>query len=235
MKQITEGAQTVWLDPELLVENPWQSFDPEHWRQQGRIIGSAQGRGTTWFVQLETLQVALRHYRRGGLFGKLVSDHYLFTGIKNSRSYQEFVLLQWLAANDVAVPKPVAARVIRSGVTYTADLISEKIPNARDLVSLLRDRTLPDSVFHLIGREIRKMHNAQVNHTDLNIHNILVDDQQKVWLIDFDKCRKQSGEQWKSQNLSRLERSFRKEMAKHPLHFELDQLEVIQQSYQEIS
>lgn len=32
-----------------------------------------------------------------------------------------------------------------------------------------------------------KMHIASVNHTDLNIHNILIDDQGKVWAIDFDK------------------------------------------------
>ncbi len=38
------------------------------------------------------------------------------------------------------------------------------------------------------------MHDAQVNHTDLNIQNILIDEQEKVWFIVFDKCYVQIGD-----------------------------------------
>ena len=61
------------------------------------------------------------------------------------------------------------------------------------------------------------MHQAQVNHTDLNIHNILLDKQGKVWLIDFDKCYVQAGESWKNSNLQRLLRSFNKELNKRQI------------------
>lgn len=63
------------------------------------------------------------------------------------------------------------------------------------------------------------MHNAGVNHTDLNIHNILIDDKDKVWIIDFDKCRKQEHGDWKKQNLERLLRSFKKELLKRQIHW----------------
>jgi 3-deoxy-D-manno-octulosonic acid kinase len=198
----------------LLKEDPKRVFDAEFWQNAGKVIGSAQGRGTTWFVQTETIEAALRHYRRGGLFGKLVEDSYLFSSWEKTRSYQEFQLLNTLIEAGVNVPRPIAARTVKSGVTYKADLLSEKITNARDLVSILMERPLPEEMYQKVGLEIRKMHDVQVNHTDLNIHNILIDEHDKVWIIDFDKCYQQSGEYWKKGNLDRLKRSFLKEVGK---------------------
>ena len=196
-----------------------EAFDIDYWHQQEKVIGSATGRGITWFVELETLDAALRHYRRGGLFGKLISDSYLFTGLQNTRSYQEFELLATLSNQGVNVPRPIAARVVKHGFTYKADLLSEKIPNARDLVAILKEKSLSKEMYQKIGQEIRKMHAAQVNHTDLNIHNILIDSDEKVWIIDFDKCFQQSGESWKQSNWERLKRSFMKEQKKCQIHW----------------
>ena len=165
MKTVQLDNQTIWYDETLLKEDPQQVFDAEFWQNAGKVIGSAQGRGTTWFVQTETIEAALRHYRRGGLFGKLVEDSYLFSSWGKTRSYQEFQLLNTLIEAGVNVPRPIAARTVKSGVTYKADLLSEKIPNARDLVSILMERPLPAEMYQKIGLEIRKMHDAQVNHT----------------------------------------------------------------------
>lgn len=217
MKTLQFDNQTIWYDEALLKEDPKQVFNPDFWQKNGKVIGSAQGRGTTWFVQTETIEAALRHYRRGGLFGKLVEDSYRFSGWDQTRSYQELQLLNVLIAAGVNVPKPIAARAVKSGFTYKADLLSEKIPNARDIVSILIEKSLPASMYKKIGQEIKKMHDAQVNHTDLNIHNILIDDQNKVWIIDFDKCFQQSGEDWKQSNLDRLKRSFEKEVVKRSI------------------
>ncbi|EKM02107.1 3-deoxy-D-manno-octulosonic acid kinase [Vibrio cholerae HC-55B2] len=178
---------------------------------------------------MQQTQGALRHYRRGGLFGKLVADSYGFTGWEKTRSYQEFMLLNHLRDAGVNVPCPIAARVQKHGLLYKADLLSEKVPNARDLVSILQESPISDELYRKIGREIRKMHDAQVNHTDLNIHNILIDDQEKVWIIDFDKCYVQSGHSWKQGNLNRLKRSFDKEVVKRAVKWsELDWQPVVQ-------
>lgn len=219
MKTLQFDNQTIWYDEALLKEDPKQVFNSAFWQQNDKVIGSAQGRGTTWFVQTETIEAALRHYHRGGLFGKLVEDSYRFSGWEQTRSYQEFQLLNTLIEAGVNVPKPIAARAVKSGFTYKADLLSEKIPNARDLVSILMENPLPAEMHKKIGQEIRKMHDAQVNHTDLNIHNILIDDQDKVWIIDFDKCFLQSGDNWKRSNLDRLKRSFEKEVIKRNIHW----------------
>ncbi|MCL9777520.1 3-deoxy-D-manno-octulosonic acid kinase [Vibrio methylphosphonaticus] len=229
MKTVKKNNITYWFDENLLNEPVEQVFDSAYWQQKDRIIGSAQGRGTTWFVQTQTIDAALRHYRRGGLFGKLVKDQYWFSGWEKTRSFQEFQLLQTLIAAGVNVPRPIAAQATKSGLCYQADLLSEKIPNARDLVAILQEQPLPESMYRKIGQEIGKMHQAQVNHTDLNIHNILIDDQDKVWIIDFDKCYQQDGDRWKGGNLERLERSFLKEQNKRGVQFSLEDIACLKQ------
>jgi 3-deoxy-D-manno-octulosonic acid kinase len=228
---IEEANQCVWLDMDFVTESPEDIFESMFWRNSGLLIGQAQGRGTTWFVQMTRGQAALRHYRRGGLLGKLVSDHYLFTGWQATRCYQEFQLLSTLYQAGVNVPRPIAARAVKRIFCYQADLLSEKIPNARDLVAILKEKTLPTEMYQKIGQEIKKMHDAQVNHTDLNIHNILIDVDNKVWIIDFDKCSERTGDHWKAGNLQRLKRSFIKEQDRANIHWQLHEFEVIEQAY----
>lgn len=221
----------IVYDDKLLKNDIEASFSANYWQKENKIMGSAQGRGTTWFVQLDTLQAALRHYRRGGLFGKIVSDHYLFNGWQKSRSIQEFYLLNKLTESGVNVPKPIAAQVKKGLFSYQADLLSEKIPDAKDLVDILQQRALSTQEYQTIGEQIKKMHNAQVNHTDLNIHNILLDKQGKVWLIDFDKCYQQEGEGWKGGNLERLLRSFNKELKKRSIKWQEGEWEYLMCGY----
>ncbi len=233
VKQLDIDNVRIWYDGELLAEPAESAFDVEYWQQNGAVIGSAQGRGTTWFIQTQTMPAALRHYRRGGLFGKLVSDQYWFTGWENTRSYDEFHLLKRLAQAGVNVPRPIAARVERSGAIYRADLLSEKIADATDLVALLETQPLSAEQYQAIGREIAKMHKAQVNHTDLNIHNLLLDKDGKVWIIDFDKCYQQSGSDWQQNNLDRLLRSFRKEQKKRSIHWREDEFSHLLAGYKQ--
>lgn len=220
MKTLQSQNQMIWFDDNLISSSQVEhAFEIEYWQQENKVVGSAQGRGTTWFIQLDDLQAAWRHYRRGGLFGKLIADSYLFQGWQKTRCFQEWQLLALMRKQGIQVPRPIAARATKSGLTYRADLLSEKISNARDLVSILQDHPLDAETYRKIGDEIRKMHQVQVNHTDLNIHNILIDDDDKVWLIDFDKCYQQSGEAWKQDNWDRLKRSFEKEQKKRQIHW----------------
>jgi len=221
------------FDDSLIRDDIERCFDSQHWQQLNKVTGSATGRGTTWFVQLDSMQGALRHYRRGGLFGKIISDHYLFNGWGKTRSIAEFNLLQKLKSLDVNVPRPIAARVIKNGFFYQADLLSEKIPNAQDLVDILQQRKLNEVEYHAIAIQIKKMHQAQINHTDLNIHNILLDKQGKVWIIDFDKCNEQTGDNWKQGNIKRLLRSFNKEANKRKIKWSLDDWSLFLNSYQD--
>ncbi|HHX8288018.1 TPA: 3-deoxy-D-manno-octulosonic acid kinase [Vibrio diabolicus] len=230
-QQYQNNNQMIWFDDDIITDPSQPIFDAEYWQSLDKVVGSATGRGTTWFIQLENMQAALRHYRRGGLFGKLVKDHYWFSGWDNTRCAQEFQLLLALIEAGVHVPRPIAARAVKSGFFYQADLLSERIPNARDLVSILQEQSLSAEMYQKIGQEIAKMHQVSVNHTDLNIHNILIDDKDKVWIIDFDKCRFETSGDWKDQNLSRLLRSFNKERLKRQVIWQESDFEHLQDGY----
>src|SRR3712207_2619782 len=98
--------------------NQVRFFSAEFWQEQQRILGSAKGRGTTWFVYSEDLfgvNTALRHYYRGGLYGKINRDRYWFLSLDSTRSFAEFHLLARLHQAGLNVPKPIAAKVEKTG------------------------------------------------------------------------------------------------------------------------
>ena len=100
-----------------LTEKPTEPasfFESAFWEKQQRITGSAKGRGTTYFLDTKDLfgvNTALRHYYRGGLWGKFNKDRYRFQSLTETRSVAELQLLNQLHQAGVAVPKPIAARV----------------------------------------------------------------------------------------------------------------------------
>ena len=60
------------------------------------------------------------------------------------------------------------------GICYQADILIEKIENAQDLTALLQTQQLQNDIWQAIGKLIRQLHDLQICHTDLNAHNILV-------------------------------------------------------------
>lgn len=192
-----------------------QMLHSEYWVRQQAVTGTAQGRGTTWFVSYHGQEWVLRHYYRGGLMGKLNKDKYWFSSQMKTRAAREFELLTRLQQLQLPAPKPVAYRVQRKGLFYRADLLSCRIHNAQDLVAILSQHALATQVWHEIGLTIRRFHVQGIYHFDLNAHNILLDTQNNVWLIDFDR-----GEQrkpalpWQQANMARLLRSFQKEASR---------------------
>lgn len=202
------------------LKDEW--FDIEYWQQLDSVIGHSRGRSVTWFVACNDEHWVLRHYHRGGLVARLLGDQYLYTGVKNTRCYRELALLEQMHSQGLAVPKPVAARVIRRGLFYTADLLIEKIPGAHDLVTKLIHSPLEEIDWHSLGAIIAKFHQAGIYHSDLNAHNILLDEHFNFWLIDFDKCgQRKVKKDWQQKNLNRLHRSFVKEKSiNSELHFD---------------
>ncbi|MDT0604161.1 3-deoxy-D-manno-octulosonic acid kinase [Thalassotalea castellviae] len=201
-------------------ENSIESFNeemlsPDYWQQQGAITGTAQGRGTTYFVRHLHDEWVLRHYYRGGLIGKFIHDSYLFTGFNKTRAAIEFNLLKTLSSLNLPAPKPIAYRVKKSGLCYQADILTARIANAQDLVAALSVDSIDAQIWHDIGRCIKAFHQQGIYHHDLNAHNILLDKNSKVWLIDFDRGEQRQPEKtWQQANIDRLLRSFKKEQAK---------------------
>ena len=190
-------------------------FEPKYWQSKHAIEGHERGRGTTWFVRHNENSLVLRHYYRGGLISRVNRDRYIFTNLANTRSFKEFAVLQSLFDAGLPVPEPAAARVIRSGRTYSADLITRRIPNAQDLLQVLQTPAT-NNLIRSIAEAVALLHQFGVWHPDLNIQNILVDHKQKVWIIDFDQAKIQTlKKRHRMLMLERLERSFMKEHVRH--------------------
>ena len=91
-------------------------FTGQYWKTQNAITGQATGRGTTYFFKHNKNEYVLRHYRRGGLIGKVLSDQYMYTGIEKSRAWREFKLLQQMKNMDLNCPTPIAAMLKKTGL-----------------------------------------------------------------------------------------------------------------------
>ncbi|WP_133405246.1 3-deoxy-D-manno-octulosonic acid kinase [Parashewanella tropica] len=194
-----------------------EHFEPNYWQAKQSITGTSTGRHTTWFIQgADTKQWVLRHYWRGGLMAKFSRDLYLYTGREYTRPMAELRLLAHMIQLDLPVPRPVAAKIERTGLWYRGDILIERIDNAVDLHGLLSSSNMDDALWQQLGATIARFHRLGIYHADLNIKNILWDKQQ-FYLIDFDRgeIRKPSSS-WQQSNIARLRRSFDKEKAKLP-------------------
>lgn len=207
-RTISDGFQHARVRADLAADFQFQWFNPQAWGASAEPV-STGGRGAAWFLQGSGVHWVLRHYRRGGLPGKLLTDRYLYLGPSRVRSIREFTLLQSLAQQGLPVPLPVAAWYRRQGLTYRAALIIERLEGTCSLLSLNQTEHAP--LWEAAGRCIRRFHDAGVNHADLNATNILVRPASgDVFLIDFDRGLQHpeasAKAPWKAANLARLER-----------------------------
>lgn len=234
IQQTSKDRSTIIFDAEIFAAPDLTIFDSQHWQSQQQITGSATGRGTTYFFTHANNEYVLRHYRRGGLIGKVIKDQYVFRGVTRTRPWREFKLLGHMHSLGLPVPEPVAAQVTRLGVMYRGDIIIKRIANSQDVFSHLCQGPLTNETWHAIGACIRQFHDHNVYHHDLNIHNVMLDKNGKIWLIDFDKCAIHASNNWKQANVKRLLRSLHKEQVKQSaFHFNEQDWQTLMSGYGE--
>ncbi|MFK8031800.1 MAG: 3-deoxy-D-manno-octulosonic acid kinase [Gammaproteobacteria bacterium] len=202
------GAQVLLLQSDFSEDAENHVFDPSGWRLS-EPVGS--GRGANWYVGTGEQSFVLRHFRRGGAIARLLGDKYWFRSEDSTRSFAEFNLLLKMHRSGLPVPEPVAAGYIKFGPWYRAQLLTRRIPCAQSWsVELSTDSG--SRFWEDVGRAVAKVHNALVDHADLNAHNVMTDDTGQVFIIDFDKSteRDSLAGGWRQSNLSRLHRSLNK-------------------------
>ena len=203
-----DGA--ILFDPACAAQADAAWFDVDAWRARGAAERAGAGRGDAWFIAAPWGESVLRHYRRGGLVANLLDDTYLWTGADHTRCFVEFRLLEALYAKGLPVPRPLAARYVKSGLRYRADLITRRIEQGETLATRLRAGQADASALTRVGETIADFHAAGAFHADLNAHNVLLD-RERVWLIDFDRGEwRVPWGAWCGANLARLKRSLQK-------------------------
>jgi 3-deoxy-D-manno-octulosonic acid kinase len=173
----------------------------------------------------------LRHYHRGGFVAKVVYDHYLWTGRDRNRAFREWRLLAHLHGLGLPVPRPIAARAVREGPLYQADIVTRLIPNTRPLSSALRAGEVTDEHWTRIGAMLRDFHRHGVDHPDLTAHNVLLGPEPDVFLVDFDNARLRPPGPWSQAGVARFERSLRKVALETGLEFDARAWELVGRAY----
>lgn len=209
---VTRAGESVILYDASLINHVCEAwFEPATWTAATLAPRAAAGRGATLFVECEGQHWVLRHYYRGGAVARLVTDRYAWAGEKRTRSFAEWRLLARLRAAGLPVPRPVAARYRRHALTYTADLITARIPDVVPLSVRMARGVVDEATWQRIGACIARFHAAGVCHADLNAHNVQVDGAGGIYLLDFDRGRIMPGDgPWRARNLQRLQRSLHK-------------------------
>lgn len=186
-----------------------EMFSPAYWVERGAHREFTGGRACVSFIRAGDAHWVLRHYRRGGLAAKLLSDQYLWLGAERTRCFAEWRLLARLVRLGLPVPAPVGARYVRAGMFYRADLITEQLPPAETLARALPGPMVLDLArWRSVGETIARFHAHGVHHADLNAHNILLgQDSSAVYVLDFDRGRIRTRGNWEADVLARLKRS----------------------------
>ncbi|HXQ64838.1 MAG TPA: 3-deoxy-D-manno-octulosonic acid kinase [Steroidobacteraceae bacterium] len=233
LARIPTATGAILYDPSRIDHPAAADFEPDALGHAGRIDGTARGRGSVWFVAARggTGGWVLRRYRRGGLVARLVEDVYVWRGEAATRPFRELSLLAELEQRQLPAVRPVAARYLRTGWGYRADLLTVAIPGARSLAALLAE-DLALGVWREVGRTIRVLHAAGVCHADLNAHNVLIDGAGLVTLVDFDRGSLRAAGTWERRNLARLTRSLAKLSAGEPRRFTHAQAAALLEGYE---
>jgi 3-deoxy-D-manno-octulosonic acid kinase len=209
----------ILYDAARLRKPDAEVFTREHWQARGLLEEFAGGRGTVSLLHAGEGDWVLRHFRRGGFAARISADRYLWLGANATRSFREWRLLAELRHRQLPVPAPIAARYERHGITYRADIITAKLPEARTLASVIAAERIDAAAWHRIGHTIGQFHAAGVHHADLNANNIMLAGD-AVYLLDFDRGRIRERGSWEADVLARLKRSLEKLKTQRPdAHF----------------
>jgi len=214
-----EKSWAIVHDASLLDVPGQDYFSIDYWRSRQAVTGEAIGRGSAWFIEAPHGPVVLRHYLRGGWAAAISRKSYLFTGVSDSRPFREYHVLGELYAKGLPVPRPVAALCQHHGVVSTGAIMTVCITHSTTLADALSGGGPVEGTWTRVGKCIRKFHDAGVLHADLNARNILLDADDKVYLIDFDRARFSPGKPVNGEgNLKRLKRSLHKFWSAGEMH-----------------
>jgi 3-deoxy-D-manno-octulosonic acid kinase len=208
--QVRTQSELIRHDAAFPVTSDW--FQPSFWAAAEHL---GEGRGGSFKVSQAGLgKFALRHYLRGGKAALLSRDAYLHRSFDSSRASREFTLLRALHLAGVPVPRPLAARVVKTGLVYRQDLLTHWLDGGESLLSMGKRGALSGHILRVAGHALAQLYQANVLHADLNAANLLWQpNHERVMILDFDQAKELRRPLSASQielQLARLARSFKR-------------------------
>lgn len=163
-------------------------FDISRWCLQENSVTLAGGRSANQKIIIQGEVYVLRRYLRGGLVAHLLYDQYLWRGLTRSRPFLEQKAIETALTYKLSVPEVIAYIIQKRGMIYRASIITRFIDNIGTLAFFLGENEMADANWGDLGKLIKRLHQANIFHADLNANNILIDQEKKFHLIDFDKA-----------------------------------------------
>ncbi len=167
------------------------------------------GRGSTRRVETERGALVVRRFRRGGAM-RWLGD--LYFG-RDPRPLREFDLLIRARRRGLPVPEAIAAVVERRFVlAYRGQLFMTEVPRAVPLLAFLEANAGYDWPL-LVASHLREIHDAGLEHPDLNLGNLLVTSRagrDGIVFVDLDRASLHAvplGATGRARALRRLRRS----------------------------
>ena len=201
----------VLQHPDLSSGLQPQQFEIDFWRENENFQEFKGGRGPAVRISLEGRDAILRHYYRGGVMGRFLTDQYFWIGKRLSRPWREWSVLEFARNAGLPVPEPIAVCVCRVGLYYSGAIITHFLPNTETLADFLAKGSVNKQDWYRLGELIKRLQALGIFHTDLTVNNILLDSDKQIFLIDFDNARiiTKIGD-WQWRPLARLQRSVQK-------------------------
>ena len=158
-------------------------------------------------------RVAVKTYTRGGLINLFSKHHYLRTGKPHCQ--KEYEMLVTVQQHGVSVPEPIAF-ACRGRLAYCGWLVTREISQSLNLAELCEaDDHRCRIALACLAEQIRLLLEKKVLHVDLHPGNVLVDGNNRVYIVDFDRA---SIKPWSRKKLSNHYVSrWRHAIAKHKL------------------
>lgn len=135
--------------------------------------------------------VVIKHYYRGGIIRFFNKKRYLKWG--KTRGRIEFELLQTVRDLGVNAPEPIAY-AYRGFPFYKAWLVTRKIDTHQTLAELsVSDLEHACIVMENVIEQLFLLIKNRILHVDLHPGNVVVDNNSRAYLIDFDKAHMYHG------------------------------------------
>jgi 3-deoxy-D-manno-octulosonic acid kinase len=129
--------------------------------------------------------VVIKQFMRGGLMRYFIKNKYLKCG--KTRSQTEYEIMHKLRQIGICTLEPIAY-AYRGFPLYSAWLITRKIKKTSTLAELSRqDIKRVTRIMAKVIEQIDRLIECRCTHVDLHPGNILVDQDNNIYIIDFDK------------------------------------------------
>jgi 3-deoxy-D-manno-octulosonic acid kinase len=234
MGQLTKfGRCYILHDEEALGNLERKHFDTDYWHARSESAPVFGGRGGSIRINIEGQVAILRQYLRGGMIARLSTDRYFWLGRSRTRAWREWSILKLAIEAGLPVPTPLGVCVCRDGLFYRAAIITAYIENSETLAERLRHRALGQKSWHGLGLLLRQFQEHGFRHADLNANNLLIDKQDRFYIIDFDKARMMKNlDDWQWLPLRRLQRSLEKIDRQQKIHYRSTDWQALIDGYQ---